>query len=430
MNQPANPDRTEIECRQLERLRAMLEEILPANPFYNSRLSAAGMTPDIADHSSFFESAPFTRKQDLVDDQAAVPPYGTNLTYPLSRYTRYNQTSGTSGQPLRWLDTNASWDWMVGNWQEVFRASGVAPGARIFFAFSFGPFLGFWTAFEAGCRMGCLCLPGGGMSSAARLRAILDNECSVLCCTPTYAIRLGEVAREENLDLSDGPVRTIVVAGEPGAGIPAVRQRLERLWPGAAIKDHHGMTEVGPASFECPVRPGVLHILESAFIPEIIDPESGRRLNPGEQGELVLTNLGRWGSPLIRYRTGDLVQPSANAVCACGRSDLALEGGILGRTDDMVVIRGVNVHASAVEGVVRRFADVAEYRVQVCTREALHEVDLILEPSSECSDSEALKEDVESALRVAFNLRVPVRLAPAGSLPRFEMKARRWVRRD
>lgn len=421
----AFPSRAEIEARQLERLRAMLAEILPGNAFYRARLSGAAP----ATLEEFYASVPFTTKQDLVDDHAAHPPYGSNLTYSLERYTRYNQTSGTSGRPIRWLDTTESWDWMLSNWQEVFRASGVNAGARIFFAFSFGPFLGFWTAFEAGCRLGCLCIPGGGMSSAARLRAILDNEATVLCCTPTYAIRLGEVAREESIDLSRGPVRTLIVAGEPGAGIPATRERMERLWPGAAVKDHHGMTEVGPVSYECPARPGVLHIIESAYIPEVICPDSGRHVTPGNRGELALTNLGRWGSPLIRYRTGDLVRQSTETPCVCGRSDFALEGGILGRTDDMVVIRGVNVHATAVEGIVSRFAQVAEYRVEVSTEHALHQISLVVEPLPDCPSVPALKEEIESALRVAFNLRVPVEIAPEGSLPRFEMKARRWMKR-
>lgn len=425
----AFPTRQEIEAGQLQSLRTMLAEVLPGNAFYRTRLATAGITPDLDSLSSFFESAPFTTKQELVDDQAACPPFGSNLTYPIDRYTRYNQTSGTSGRPLRWLDTTPSWDWMVSNWQEVFRVSGVEPGARIFFAFSFGPFLGFWTAFEAGCRLGCLCIPGGGMSSAARLQAILDNEATVLCCTPTYALRLGEVARDENVDLAQGPVRTIIVAGEPGAGIPGTRTRMECLWPGAAIKDHHGMTEIGPVSFECPARAGVLHVIEPGFIPEVIEPETGRRLSCGEQGELVLTNLGRWGSPLIRYRTSDLVQTSSQMPCACGRYNLALEGGIVGRTDDMVVIRGVNVHATAVEGVVSRFPQVAEYRVEVSTISALHEITLTVEPAPDCPSAELLRDEIESALRVAFNLRVPVEIVAEGSLPRFEMKAKRWIKR-
>lgn len=268
------------------------------------------------------------------------------------------------------------------------------------------------------------------MSSLARLRTILENGVTVLCCTPTYALRLAEVATEEGISLHESRVRLLITAGEPGACIPATRARIEQAWPGARVRDQHGMTEVGPVTFECGERPGVLHVMESGFIPEVIDPETGRAAPPGEQGELVLTNLGRWGSPLIRYRTGDLVQPAAGAPCACGRYDLALEGGILGRCDDMVIVRSVNLYPSAVEAVVRRFAQVAEYRVEIDTTSALTEVRLQVEPAPACADPAGLARSVEAALRAAFQLRVPVVPVAPGALPRFELKARRWVRRD
>jgi phenylacetate-CoA ligase len=424
------PDRARIEAGQLEALRSLFAALVPDNRFYAPRIAAAGLTCGMASLEEFFARMPFTTKQEVGEDQRVHPPYGTNLTYPLERYTRFCQTSGTTGAPLRWLDTTASWSWMVGNWAEVLRASGVGPEDRLFFAFSFGPFLGFWTAFEAGVKEGCLCLPGGGMSSAARLHTLLDNEVTVLCCTPTYAIRLGEVAAEEHIRLTDSRVRAILVAGEPGAGIPATRARIERLWPGARLWDHHGMTEIGPVSLECPAKSGVLHVIEAGFIPEVIDPDTGRAVGPGESGELVLTNLGRVGSPLIRYRTGDLVRRAVAAPCACGRSDLALEGGILGRTDDMVIIRGVNLHATAVEQIVRSFEQVAEYRVEISMAQALPEITVHIEAVLDCPDAAALAHRIETALRKAFNLRVPVALAPSGTLPRFELKARRWIRME
>lgn len=427
MCRTVHPNRAAIEAGQLSALRSLIAALVPGNHFYAQKLAAADLAGNLSSLNDFFQRMPFTTKQELGDDQRDCPPFGTNLTYPMERYTRFSQTSGTSGAPLRWLDTTETWGWMVGNWVEVLRASGVGPHDRIFFAFSFGPFLGFWTAFEAGVRQGCLCLPGGGMSSAARLQSILANEVTVLCCTPTYAIRLGEVALEEGVDLAGSQVRSILVAGEPGAGIPATRARIERLWPGARLWDHHGMTEVGPVTFECPVRRGVLHVIESAFIPEVIDPETGRHAGPGEEGELVLTNLGRTGSPLLRYRTGDLVKRAGTTPCACGRYDLALEGGILGRTDDMVIIRGVNVYASAVEQIVRAFEQVAEYRVEISMVHALPEIALQLETVPGCPDAASIVHEVESAMRTAFNLRVPVTLAPHGSLPRFELKAKRWV---
>lgn len=415
---------TTITAHQLSALRAMWAELIPSNHFYTQRLPADA--PQSLEE--FFAHVPFTTKQELVDDQRNCPPYGTNLTYPVERYVRFHQTSGTTGKPLRWLDTPESWNWMVDNWMRILQASGVVPGDRIFCAFSFGPFIGFWLAFEAGVKMGCLCIPGGGMSSAARLRVMLDNDVTVLCCTPTYAMRLAEVAAEEGIDLAHSKVRVILGAGEPGASIPATRHRIEGLWRGARVRDHHGMTEIGPVTFQCSEQNGVLHVMEHAYVPEVIDPQMGNHVAPGEQGELVLTNLGRLGSPLIRYRTGDIVKTAATTPCLCGRYDFALEGGILGRTDDMVVVRGVNLYPSAIEAILRGFDAIAEYRVEVLTERSMLELRLQLEPKPDCADPDVLGREVEAAFRNAFDLRVPVALVPPGTLPRFELKAKRWVR--
>ena len=406
----------------LARLQALLAE-LPSNPFYSRRAPAAVATLD-----EFFARVPFTLKSELSQDQLEHPPFGANLTYPIDRYVRLNQTSGTMGRPLYWLDTAESWQWTLDSWERVYRSAGVGAGDRIFFAFSFGMFLGFWTAFEAAERLGALRMPGGGMSSAARLRAILETGATVLCCTPTYALRLAEVAAGEGFDLASGCVRRIIVAGEPGGSIPRVRARIEKLWPGAQVIDHHGMTETGPVSYQCPLRPGVLHVIESAFLPEVIDPASGQRLAAGSRGELVLTNFGRLGSPLLRYRTGDVVETAPEAVCECGSSEMALLGGILGRADDMLVVRGVNIFPAALEEVMRGFADIAEYRVQVDCSRALPELRIEVEPHSDCLDITRLPDRVQAELQTVFGLRIPVTCARLGELPRFEMKAHRWVR--
>jgi phenylacetate-CoA ligase len=422
------PDHSAVEAHQLAKLRALLAELVPGNPFYSAKLRAAGLHPNLANLEEFFERMPFTLKEELVRDQQANPPYGSNLTYPLERYTRFNQTSGSTGRPIRWLDTRESWDWMLDNWAHVYRAADVSAKDCIFFAFSFGPFLGFWTAFESATRLGCLCIPGGGMRSAARLRAILDTGATVLCSTPTYAIRLAEVAAEEKLDLAAAQVKRIITAGEPGGSIPATRAYLETLWPGARAVDHHGMTEIGPVSYGCPKQPGVLHVIESSYIAEILEPNTRRAVPPGGTGELVLTNLGRIGSPLLRYRTCDLVQRAVGGRCDCGTLDLALPGGILGRTDDMVVVRGVNIYPSAVEDVLRACDGVAEYRVEIHANRALPELRIQVEPSSEHEDADGLATRLEAALSTAIGLRIPVSTVPSGHLPRFEMKAQRWVR--
>jgi len=423
----------DIEARQLDDLRTLLAELIPANPFYARKLQSGGVTFDVASLQDFSARFPYTTKQELVEDQRRNPPFGTNLTYPLNRYTRFHQTSGTSGAPLRWLDTPESWEGMVDCWLEVFRAAGVNAGDRVFFAFSFGPFIGFWLAFESAARIGCLCIPAGGLSSAARLRAIMENGATVICCTPTYAIRLGEAATEEKIDLSASRVKKILVAGEPGGSILATRARIESLWAGAKVFDHHGMTEVGPVTYECPARPRVLHVIESAYFAEIIDPANGKPAMPGQTGELVLTTLGRTGSPLLRYRTGDLVKCGARngergTACVCGRHELALEGGILGRTDDMVIVRGVNVYPSAVEEIVRGFEDVSEYRVHITEADALTQMRVEIESTLQCADPPTLAARVEKAFETTLLLRVPVSTVSPGALPRFEMKSKRWIK--
>ena len=398
---------------QLERLRALLAEILPRNRFVAQRLGDFGALRDLAD---FTARVPFTHKAELVADQAAHPPYGSNLTFPAAAYTRFCQTSGTTGHPLAILDTNESWQWMLGNWRRIYAAAGVAPGARVYFAFSFGPFLGFWTAFEAAATHGCLCLPGGGLSSAARVRAIIEHRAEVLCCTPTYALRLSEVAREENIALSAAEVRTIIVAGEPGGSVPAVRERIRAGWNGARVVDHYGMTEVGPVAYEDPEREGVLRIVEESHFVEVIEPGGAAPVPEGGVGELVLTPLGRQSWPLLRYRTGDLVKWSRDAY------GIALEGGIIGRADDMVVVRGVNIYPTAVEAVVRTIPEIGEYRVLVSRRGAMTELEVQIE-----SPDDTAAARLERALNQAFSLRIPVTRVAANSLPRFEMKARRWV---
>lgn len=422
------PNRSELARRQLARLRELVAALLESNAFYQPRLQRGGLDAPPSSVEEFIAKCPFTEKPECVADQQAHPPYGTNLTFPLERYTRFHQTSGSTGKPMRWLDTNESWAWMLDNWAEVYRAAGVTARDRVYFAFSFGPFLGFWTAFESALRIGCLCLPGGGLSSAARLGQLIDQQATVLCCTPTYALHLAEVARREGVDLTRAAIRTLIVAGEPGGSLPAVRRRMSEAWNGARVFDHHGMTEVGPVTYECPAQPGVLHVVESSYLAEIVDPETGRPVPRGETGELILTTLGRTGSPLLRYRTGDLVKAAIDEPCKCGRSDLALDGGILGRADDMVVVRGVNIYPAAVEQIIREHGGVAEYRVAVSEDRTMTELEVTVEPDANQKDPAAFAQSLSRAFENSLALRVPVKLAAPNSLPRFELKAKRWQR--
>ena len=413
MSQLENADRSLILSHQLARLQQGMERILSHNRFYQQKF--ADSSPAI-NRLEDLAHLPFTGKSELVADQEAHPLYGTNLTYPLAEYVRLHQTSGTTGKPLKILDTQESWDWWAKCWTSVYRAAGVGREDIVFLAFSFGPFIGFWSAYEGAKRLGALTVPGGGMDSLQRLRAMLEIGATVLVCTPSYALRLTEVAQEHGLDLRESRVRVTIHAGEPGASIPATRQRIEQAWR-ARTFDHAGMTEMGAYGFMCDQQDGI-HVNEEEFLAEILDTESGQPVRQGEVGELVLTNLGRWGSPAIRYRTGDLVRHGGYS-CPCGRSFLHLPGGIIGRADDMLIVRGVNVYPSALANVLHRFPQVAEYRIIVTRQGAMDEIALQVECPPEIAST------VQEELHVALSLRFPVEVVPQGTLPRFELKAKR-----
>jgi phenylacetate-CoA ligase len=411
---------------QARRLEQLLAKTYGSNPFYTRKLDEAGIAVHALRFPEDLAKLPLTTKSELVADQAAHPPWGSALSEPIDRYTRYCQTSSTSGFPLRWLDTNENWQWLLECWKTVYRAARVGSGDRIFFPFSFGPFLGFWLAFEAASQIGALTVPGGGMSSELRLAMIEKIGATVVCCTPTYALWLAEVsARSDARPLSDSTVRVVIVAGEPGGSIAATRERIERSW-GARVIDHHGVSEVGPMSFECWENPGALHVNEGEYICEVLDPSTGNSTPDSETGELVVTNLGRMASPLIRYRTGDIVARRSDP-CRCGRTWARLEGGILARADDMINIRGVNVYPTAIESVVRRFPEILEFRSTALRRGAMWELSIDIEPEPGVTDLQAVVSKLSQQLREALGLTTPVRVVEPGSLPRFEMKARRFV---
>jgi phenylacetate-CoA ligase len=413
-------DRSSLRDLQLRRVQGLLSEILPRNAFYSRKF---GSRRRVAGWDEFHQ-LPFTTKLELADDQERNPPYGSDLTYAVDTYVKLHQTSGTTGKaPIRVLDTEESWEWWARCWGHVYRGAGVGPGDRVFFAFSFGPFIGFWAAYEGTRKVGAMTVPGGGMQTDQRLQAMVDNDVTVLCCTPTYALRMAEAADRLGLDLASSRLHATVHAGEPGASVAGVRARIEQAF-GAQCHDHTGMTELGATGFTCQERDGV-HLIESEFVFEVVDPETLWPVPVGEQGELIATNLGRAGMPLIRYRTGDLVQLDQTP-CRCGRTFARLAGGILGRADDMVVVRGVNVFPRAIEGVLREFPEVDEFRIEVFSSRSMVELRLLLDPRP--GAEVGLADQVAERLHDRLLLRVPCELVPSGSLPRFELKARRIIR--
>jgi phenylacetate-CoA ligase len=394
------------------RLRDLIGLVRERNPFQRARLQGLPADPGLA-------ALPPLTKAELVEDQRRHGPFGTNLTYGPDRYIQLHQTSGTTGPPLRVLDTAEDWAWWRAGFARMFALAGVGAGDRVALAFSFGPHVHFWAAKEGAQEAGAIAIPLGGMTTAGRLRTIADVGATVLSCTPTYALRLAEVAVEQGLERALEPIRCVFCTGEPGASLPAVRTRIEDAF-GAACLDHAGLTEAGPFGYPCTAGGG-LHVDEREFLCEILDPG----LQPaaaGERGELVLTPLGRTGFPVLRYRTGDVVVNSPER-CPGGHADRWLPGGIVGRTDDMVTIRGMNVYPSAVEEAVRGVSSSGEFRITYSTeRSGLDEIKLEVE----LSDGGAAR-SLQEVMRQQLGLRVRVVPVTPGILPRSEGKARRVV---
>lgn len=422
--------RSDLLPQQRLRLNQMLDELRGRNPFWSARLEKAGLGDGSVESLEQWRTLPLLTKSELVSDQNAHARYGSNLTYPITHYTRLHQTSGTTGRPMYWLDTTASWNWFMECWSQIYQMVGLRADDVLAFPFSFGPFIGFWAAFEGGSRRGNLCLAMGGLSSEIRLRQIIDHQCTVVCCTPTYALRLAEVARKEGLDLSSSAVRAIIVAGEPGGAVAETRARIEREW-GARVFDHWGMTDLGSLGIESETHPGSLTILETESIAEVIDPATGVPTQPGQIGELVMTNLGRIGQPVLRYRTGDLVKASLD-FSAGGDGLLRLDGGVLGRSDDMLIIRGNNVFPSSVEAVLRGFVEITEFRLSVVKRQEMLQLRIEFETEPEVSQNrDALDQLVNRmARRITDRLAFLPELQPVeyGSLPRSELKRQRVVK--
>ncbi len=406
-------DRPALERGQLERFNQLLATILPANRFYSEKL--AGRTAPL-DSLDRLAELPFTTKEELlVGERPDHLP--ANLTYSMDEYVRFHQTSGTRGRPMAVWDTADDWQWLIDAWQYVLDAAVIEPADRAMMAFSFGPFLGFWSAFDAVVARGAMVVPGGGMTTLARLALLERTRVTALFCTPTYALHVAQVAEENAIRLAALDVRCIVVAGEPGGSVPAMKKRIEDAW-GAKVIDHAGASEVGPWGYSDAEARG-LHIIESEFIAEFLSVETGRPAAEGELAHLVLTTLGRTGCPVIRYRTGDLVRPCWSTT---GKNHFVLlEGGVLGRADDMLIVRGVNIFPSSIDQILHSFPEVVEYRTTASRQGELDH--LCVEVEDRLDEPSRISQE----LQLRLGLKIEVKTVPLGSLPRFEGKGQRFV---
>ena len=422
--------REELEALQLRKLRNLLEWTEAQVPFHAKRLADAGITADSIKSLDDLQRIPFTTRESWMEGQLEHPPYGPILAAPEEAAIRYHLTSGTTGKtPIRVLDSMKDWEWIAEMWCYGFWGFGIRPADVVFFAFSYGTFVGFWGAHYACEKIGCLTLPGGNMTTEARVKQILDMNATVVCSTPTYALRMAQEARDLGIDLANGPVKRLILSGEPAGSIPATKKLIEEQW-GAKAGDTAGMTELGTIMmFECDHQPGGAHIIEDHYIEEVIDPITEQPVPYGERGERVVTSFGRGFIPVIRYRTRDFVVKVPGSNCSCGRTFDIYDGGIRGRVDDMRLVRGTNVYPRAVEAIVREYEEIDEFQIHLYTAEGIRdEIEVLVEIPDANAESDRIMKELGTALAEAHEgLRFGVKQAENGSLPRFELKAKRLM---
>ena len=418
----SRPTMTRLQTR---RLRSQVAHAAARSPFYRRKLRAAKVTPGAIRTLDDLRRLPFTTKDELKANQAATPPWGDLLAVPFDEVLRIHMTSATTGRPLAFLDTAEDWHGFYHSYARSLHAFGVRKADMVMAAFSYGPWIGYWSGFYAAQDLGCLVFPAGGLSTDQRIDALLAYPITVLGCTPSYALFLAEHAAKKGIDLAkQTKVRITWHTGEPGASIPATKAKIEAAF-GAKAYDLPGLTEIAAWGFECEARSGLTHVHEDYCYPEILDDQD-RPVRPGERGELVFTSLYRKAMPLLRYRTRDIVQ-LADRRCPCGRTLVAFEGGVLARVDDMKKVRGIIVYPRRIEELVRPHAGVDEFQIVFRRHEGLDDILVRIDPSPALARAECdgLCASVADALRLGLGIRVTVEATEPGALPRWDHKARR-----
>ena len=419
--------REELRRRQLHKLRRQLEHAHQGSSFWRQRMNEAGCAPDtittLDDYSTRF---PILRREDITAAEAAAPPYGSLPSVDPGLAIRHHQTSGTSGaQPVRTFDTARDWAWAADMWAAGAYAMGVRSSDTALVAFGYGLFIGFWGLQYGLEKIGCRVIPTGSFDSEKRIQLLVDEGCTVLACTPTYALRLALTAEQMGIDLrTDGRVKVVIASGEPRP--EATKQKIEEAF-GAFCGDTAGMTEAATIfMFECPEEPGGCHIIETDYIEEVVDPDTLAPVGYGERGVRVMTSLGREGIQIFRYWTNDLVVKLPHTECTCGRTWDLYQGGIQGRHDDMRKIRGVWFMPSMVEDVVRRFPEIDEFQSSLRLIDELDTLVIEIEPrsGSDPAGHESLRARFAAQVKRELSLTPVVEIA--SGLPRFEMKAKRF----
>ncbi|UCF58186.1 MAG: phenylacetate--CoA ligase family protein [Deltaproteobacteria bacterium] len=414
---------------QFKKFKRILQWAYDHSKFHRSLYEKAGIKPDDIRSFDDVRHVPKVQKSSMRDIQRKEPfPYGDALCVPLEDVSEFRQTSGTTGQPVYQPDTWQDWEWWAESWSFILWAQGYRPTDRVFIPFGYNVFVAFWAGHYAAEKIGCEVVPGGVLDTKARILKIQELEATAMMATPTYVLGMAATAKDKmGIDPSTLSINKITCAGEPGASLPSTKRRMEEAW-GAKVYDHAGATEIGAWSYECKAQSGGMHVNEALFLVEIEDVETGEIIDePERRGNMIITALDRQAQPCVRFDSKDIIE-WASEPCPCGRSFRLIKGGVLGRADDITKVKGVLLAPSAIEEVVRGIDGLGnEYEVVVDKKGDVDQITLKVEILPE---GKAQRDKIESQLidqlRLKTNLRYNLEFQEYGTLPRYEVKAKRF----
>jgi phenylacetate-CoA ligase len=419
--------RTALEKLQASRLVTMARYLYEETPLWRRKFDVVGLGPADIRGLEDLRRIPFCTKEELQKDQAANPPFGSYTASHSSRWVKQATTSGTTGVPLQRILSARDWGYILDRFQ---RNPTAGPGDTVVMLGPVDGLMGPMAICEYLARVGALVVHAGLSDARSKVRLLQSVRPTMVSGTPSFLLHMLEVAGEMGVELRKLGIRSIAAAGEPGGAVPATRQRLTKGW-GASLHDGYGLTELFPLGGSCALSPA-LHIASDLVITEIVHPESGEPVPPGQPGEAVYTNLVGDTQALLRYRSRDIARLATDEACACGFTGTRLANSIEGRVDDMIWFRGVNVFPSAVEAVVRSFDELGDqYQIVVEGDRTLPTMTIRVEMASTASTSIDVQHRVREALRGTLRVRPDVELLPPGALPRIDAhrKSRRVVDR-
>jgi phenylacetate-CoA ligase len=415
---------------QVKKFKKILTWAFERSKFHRSLYQQAGLEPGDIRTFDDIAKVPKVEKAMMRGIQRRDPfPFGDVLCVPLEEVTAFHQTSGTSGTPVYQADSWQDWEWWSESWATLLYAQGYRKTDRVFIPFGYNIFVAFWSGHYGAEKLGCEVIPGGVLDTEARILKIKELQATALMATPTYVLGMADTAQKK-LGINpakDLTIKKITCAGEPGASIPSTKRRIEEAW-GAKVYDHVGATEIGAWGFECMEQPGGLHVNEALFLVQLEDVTTGKLIEePGNQGKIVITTLDRMAQPCIRFDSKDVAE-WADFSCGCGRTFRLIKGGVIGRTDDITKIKGVLVAPSAIEEVVRSINGLGnEFEIVVTKKGDLDHITLKIELRPEEEDSrQSILNRLRDQLRLKTNLGYDIEVHPGGSLPRYEVKAKRF----